>query len=45
MRISDRFTKERFRHGEDGPAYLVPDEATRERLERQQKTTGVVTAE
>lgn len=55
MRIFDGYVKERFRQlpdgrtlflpkGEDGPAYLVPDEATRDWLERQLKTSGVVMA-
>ncbi len=53
MRILDGYTKQRFRpladgrtiflpKGEDGPAYLVPDEPTRQRLERELKVNGLL---
>jgi hypothetical protein len=53
MGFFDRFTDERFRQladgrtiflpkGADGPAYLVPEDGTRERLERRLKATGLV---
>lgn len=53
MRFLDRYTKQRFRQladgrtiflprGDDGPAYLVPDEPTRQRLERELKVNGLL---